>query len=155
MLQKVKMMIASLILGATLLACTPEQVAYFQTLTPEKQTEVQHTISLSAGVCADAPSQSNCNLAWIMALLDGYTINDFACLDYIIMHESGWMNVPNAAGGRAYGIPQALPGSKMASHGADWHDNPRTQIAWLLDYVDGRYGTACKAKSFKAARGWY
>jgi hypothetical protein len=55
----------------------------------------------------------------------------------------------------AYGIPQALPGSKMASFGADWRTNPATQIRWGLDYVNTRYGTPCQAWSFKRWHGWY
>jgi hypothetical protein len=78
----------------------------------------------------------------------------FSCLDNIFSRESGWRySAENASG--AYGIPQALPGSKMASAGADWMTNPTTQIKWGLGYIQGRYGDPCKAWSFWQANGFY
>ena len=66
----------------------------------------------------------------------------------------GWrVNAANSSG--AYGIPQALPGSKMASAGADWQTNPATQIAWGLGYIAGRYGTPCGAWDHSESNGWY
>ena len=63
-------------------------------------------------------------------------------------HESGWrVNATNPYTG-AYGIPQALPGSKMATVGPDWQTNPATQITWGLNYIQGRYGTPCNAWGF-------
>lgn len=61
----------------------------------------------------------------------------------------------NYEGSRAYGIPQSLPGNKMASHGADWKTNPVTQLRWMQDYVYGRYGTWEAAQVFHNANGWY
>jgi len=55
----------------------------------------------------------------------------------------------------AYGLPQALPGDKMASAGADWRDNPATQIRWMIGYVNGRYGGSCAALAHSYAYGWY
>nr|WP_210424473.1 hypothetical protein [Gephyromycinifex aptenodytis] len=55
----------------------------------------------------------------------------------------------------AYGIPQALPGPRMASHGKDWRTNPETQIRWGLDYIQKRYGNPCKAWSHSRATNWY
>lgn len=78
----------------------------------------------------------------------------FACLDHIVMHESHWRVDAGRLSG-AYGIPQALPGSKMASAGADWRTNPVTQVRWLLGYVHGRYGTACQAWAFWRDHHWY
>jgi hypothetical protein len=78
----------------------------------------------------------------------------FGCLDNIYTRESGWRyNAENASG--AYGIPQALPGSKMASAGADWQTNPATQIKWGLGYIKSMYGTPCGAWSFWQAHGYY
>jgi hypothetical protein len=78
----------------------------------------------------------------------------FGCLDNIWTRESGWRyNAENASG--AYGIPQALPGSKMASAGADWQTNPATQISWGLGYVKSTYGTPCNAWAFWQAHGYY
>lgn len=81
--------------------------------------------------------------------------DQFTCYDNIIMRESKWN--PSAANphSSAYGIPQSLPGSKMAEFGSDWRTNPATQIAWGLHYVDQRYGTPCQAWAFKHAHGWY
>jgi len=78
----------------------------------------------------------------------------FGCLNNIWTRESGWRyNAENASG--AYGIPQALPGSKMASSGADWQTNPATQINWGLGYIKSTYGTPCNAWAFWQAHGYY
>lgn len=73
---------------------------------------------------------------------------EYSCLAVLWDHESGWQwDAYNAASG-ATGIPQSLPGGKMAAFGADWRDNAATQIAWGLDYIRGRYGTPCQAWAF-------
>jgi hypothetical protein len=78
----------------------------------------------------------------------------YGCLNNIWSRESGWRyDAENASG--AYGIPQALPGSKMASAGPDWQTNPATQIKWGLGYIQGRYGDPCSAWSFWEGHGWY
>jgi hypothetical protein len=78
----------------------------------------------------------------------------FGCLNNIWTRESGWRyNAQNASG--AYGIPQALPGSKMASAGADWQTNPATQIKWGLGYIKSTYNTPCQAWAFWQANGYY
>lgn len=85
----------------------------------------------------------------------GYGDDQYSCYNYIIMRESMWkVNATNPSSG-AYGIPQALPGSKMASAGSDWRTNPATQILWSIGYMKDRYGSPCEAKTFKAANGWY
>ena len=95
------------------------------------------------------------SIAWNMMSSFGYDPNtQFSCLDSIWTRESGWRwNAANASG--AYGIPQALPGSKMASAWADWQTNPATQIKWGLGYIQSIYGTPCGAWSFWQAHGWY
>ncbi|MFG2131612.1 transglycosylase SLT domain-containing protein [Streptomyces sp. NPDC048751] len=73
----------------------------------------------------------------------------------IVQHESGWhINATNASSG-AYGLVQALPGSKMASAGSDWKTNAKTQIKWGLDYMKSRYGSPVGAWNFWQANGWY
>jgi hypothetical protein len=63
---------------------------------------------------------------------------------------------PNRAGSGAYGLPQALPGSKMASAGPDWASDPVTQLRWMMGYIDGpRYGTPCVALDHEYAHDWY
>jgi hypothetical protein len=85
----------------------------------------------------------------------GYGSSQFDCFNNIIMRESMWkVNATNPSSG-AYGIPQALPGSKMASEGSDWRTNPATQIIWGIKYMKDRYGSPCAAWSFKSSRGWY
>jgi Transglycosylase SLT domain len=85
----------------------------------------------------------------------GYSSGQFSCFNDIIMRESKWdINATNPSSG-AYGIPQALPGSKMASEGSDWRTNPATQIIWGIKYMKDRYGSPCAAWSFKSAHGWY
>jgi hypothetical protein len=80
--------------------------------------------------------------------------SQFGCLDNMWTRESGWRyNAYNASG--AYGIPQALPGSKMASSGADWQTNPATQINWGLGYIKSVYGTPCNAWAFWQSNGYY
>ncbi|HEX8510743.1 MAG TPA: hypothetical protein VF635_14745 [Propionibacteriaceae bacterium] len=85
----------------------------------------------------------------------GWGASEFSCYNKIIMRESVWDTFADNPTSSAYGIPQALPGSKMASAGSDWRDNPATQIKWGLGYVKSRYGTPCSAWSFKSSHGWY
>ena len=70
-------------------------------------------------------------------------------------HESGWRQNADNPGSSAYGIPQALPGRKMATAGADWQTNPATQIKWGLGYIKSIYGDPCKAWAFEEANGYY
>jgi len=84
----------------------------------------------------------------------GFSTNQYGCLNNIWSRESGWRyNAENASG--AYGIPQALPGSKMATAGPNWQTNPTTQIKWGLGYIKGRYGSPCQAWSAWQVQGWY
>nr|WP_041553567.1 ubiquitin-like domain-containing protein [Cellulomonas fimi] len=90
-----------------------------------------------------------------MAAARGWGDDQFACLLSLWNKESGWrVNAENRSSG-AYGIPQALPGSKMATAGADWQTNPATQISWGLGYIAARYGDPCGAWAHSQAKGWY
>ncbi len=90
-----------------------------------------------------------------LTLARGWSESEFACLDALFTRESGWrVNAANSSSG-AYGIPQALPGSKMATVGADWQTNPATQITWGLNYIAGRYGTPCGAWASFQVKNWY
>lgn len=85
---------------------------------------------------------------------------NWVCLDELWERESSWRTRkdPHRAVNRssgAYGIPQALPASKMASAGPDWRFNAQTQVRWGLDYIDKRYGSACKALEHHNKKGWY
>lgn len=78
----------------------------------------------------------------------------FQCFSNIVERESGWnVHAQNPSG--AYGLVQALPGSKMASAGPDWQNNAATQIKWGLGYMNDRYGSPCGAWSFWQANNWY
>lgn len=89
----------------------------------------------------------------------GWDDNQFACLVELWNHESGWNYTADNPTSDAYGIPQALPGEKMASEGADWATNPQTQIRWGLKYIKDRpdYGSPCAAWTLWQQRSphWY
>jgi len=85
----------------------------------------------------------------------GWGDDQFGCLVSLWSRESGWnMNSLNSDSGAA-GIPQALPGDKMAIAGADWQTNPATQIAWGLGYIASAYGTPCGAWDHSQSYNWY
>ncbi len=90
-----------------------------------------------------------------LAAARGWGADQFACLLPLWNRESHWSVTAQNGGSGAYGIPQALPGSKMASAGADWQTNPATQITWGLGYIAARYGTPCEAYSHSLSLGWY
>lgn len=116
------------------------------------------TESSSGGASADyvAPSAGSVKdtAASMAASQYGWGSDQFACLDSLWTKESGW-NPTAANPSGAYGIPQALPGSKMATAGADWATNPATQIAWGLSYISSVYGTPCAAWGHSQAVNWY
>jgi hypothetical protein len=85
----------------------------------------------------------------------GFGEDQFSCLDSIYSQESGWNVHADNPSSSAYGIPQALPGSKMSSAGPDWENDAATQIRWGLGYIKGRYGSPCSAWGFKQSNGWY
>lgn len=81
--------------------------------------------------------------------------DQWGCLEKLWMKESGWNERAMNRYSGAYGIPQSLPGHKMASAGNDWQTNAATQITWGLTYIKGRYGTPCGAWAHSQAKGWY
>ncbi|GGU77750.1 hypothetical protein GCM10010211_49610 [Streptomyces albospinus] len=81
--------------------------------------------------------------------------DQFQCFSHIVDHESGWNYRATNSSSGAYGLVQALPGSKMSSAGSDWQTNPATQIKWGLNYMNDRYGSPCGAWSFWQANSWY
>jgi hypothetical protein len=85
----------------------------------------------------------------------GFDSSQMSCLVPLWEGESGWRwNAENPSSG-AYGIPQSLPGDKMATVAADWRTNPVTQITWGLEYIKASYGSPCGAWGFKQGHGWY
>ncbi|ONI71817.1 hypothetical protein BWI15_16945 [Kribbella sp. ALI-6-A] len=90
-------------------------------------------------------------------LLDnhGWSESQFSCLDKLWTKESRWkVNADNPTSS-AYGIPQALPGRRMAAYGSDWRTNPVTQIKWGLDYIEDAHGSPCEAWAHSKAKNWY
>lgn len=84
----------------------------------------------------------------------GWAGSEFSCLVSLWNRESGW-NAHAANPSGAYGIPQALPGSKMAADGGDWQNSYQTQITWGLGYISGSYGSPCGAWAHSNAFNWY
>ncbi len=115
---------------------------------------LRQLISRGTKIIISNPSD-NVKLGEQMAASRGWTGEQWYCLYQLWQKESGWRtNAGNTSSG-AYGIPQALPGSKMASVGSDWLSNPATQITWGMGYISGRYSSPCAAWSTSQSRGWY
>lgn len=106
----------------------------------------------AAGVPDPGSAQA---IAREMLAARGWGDDQYNCLYSLWAKESGWNVYAHNVSSGAYGIPQALPGNKMATAGADWQTNPRTQITWGLGYIEGRYGTPCGAWAKSQASGWY
>ncbi|HET7016451.1 MAG TPA: lytic transglycosylase domain-containing protein [Streptosporangiaceae bacterium] len=102
-----------------------------------------------------APSGSPQQIAAAMLASFGWSSSEFGCLNELWVRESGWNPAATNPYSGAYGIPQALPGAKMASAGADWETNPATQIRWGLGYIKATYGSPCAAWSHETSYGWY
>ncbi|TDC67317.1 lytic transglycosylase domain-containing protein [Micromonospora sp. KC207] len=110
----------------------------------------------------DGPIPASCNeyggnrkIGCALMIDSGFGIDQFPCLDKLWTKESGWNPRAHNSSSGAHGIPQAVPGSKMASVGDDWETNPATQIKWGLGYIEGRYNTPCAAWSQSQSEGWY
>lgn len=82
-------------------------------------------------------------------------LDQWACIDRLWFLESNWNYLSGNKSSGAYGIPQALPADKMASEGADWRTNPKTQIRWGIRYIERRYGNPCGALDFWSSNNWY
>jgi hypothetical protein len=108
-------------------------------------------------VSAPAPDPGTAqSIAYNMLPSFGFSqSSQWGCLLNIWNRESGWNYQAENPYSGAYGIPQALPGSKMSSAGADWQTNPATQIKWGLGYIQSIYGTPCGAWNFELANGYY
>ncbi|BCY08026.1 lytic transglycosylase domain-containing protein [Actinoplanes sp. L3-i22] len=106
----------------------------------------------SGPVAFAGPIPSSCNefsgsraVGCALTLSAGFGLDQFACLNKLWNKESGWNYRAENRSSGAYGIPQSLPGNKMAAFGSDWKTNPATQIKWGLDYIKKRYDTPCGA----------
>lgn len=113
--------------------------------------EKQAAAALAA---ANTPEGAKATARQLMSSTYGWGGDQFSCLDSLWNKESGWnYQAYNPSG--ATGIPQALPGSKMASAGSDWQTNAATQVAWGLGYISSVYGTPCSAWGHSQAVNWY
>ncbi|HEX2774923.1 MAG TPA: lytic transglycosylase domain-containing protein [Micromonosporaceae bacterium] len=97
----------------------------------------------------------NRKIGCAILLQQGFGLDQMPCLDKLWTKESGWNHEASNPSSGAYGIPQALPGSKMGTVADDWRTNPATQIKWGLGYITDRYGTPCDAWAHSQATGWY
>jgi hypothetical protein len=125
----------------------------------EVATRQQQETSRS-GSRTDVPASCNAytgNRALGCALLleAGYGLDQMPCLDNLWTRESRWTTTSQNKTSGAYGIPQALPGDKMAAYGSDWQTNPVPQIKWGLNYIKSRYGDPCSAWAHSQSTGWY
>lgn len=118
----------------------------------EAQRRAEAVAALAA---ANTPEGAKATARQLAASQYGWGDGQFSCLESLWTKESGWNYQAYNAGSGAAGIPQSLPGSKMASAGADWQTNAATQIAWGLGYIAGSYGTPCAAWGHSQATGWY
>ncbi|MEU2899424.1 lytic transglycosylase domain-containing protein [Streptomyces sp. NPDC006967] len=123
----------------------------------KERAEAKAAASRSATRDASSfPVQSSYSVAEVQAMARQIVPADqFQCFSNIVERESSWNYTADNPTSDAYGLVQALPGSKMSSAGADWATNPATQIKWGLGYMDGRYGSPCGAWSFWQANHWY
>jgi hypothetical protein len=109
----------------------------------------------TAAAAVPAVSGSPRQIAQAMLGSFGWSSSQFSCLDPLWEHESRWSVTAANPGSGAFGIPQALPGSRMASAGPDWQTSAATQITWGLRYIRDTYGSPCAAWSHAQATGWY
>ncbi|WP_375386505.1 phospholipase [uncultured Microbacterium sp.] len=104
---------------------------------------------------ANTPDGARATARAMAASQYGWGDGEFSCLDSLWQKESGWNYQAYNGDGGATGIPQALPGSKMASFGSDWETNATTQVAWGLDYISRGYGSPCSAWGHSQSVNWY
>ncbi len=122
---------------------------------PAKQAALSVTDGPAATHTVDLAQGDPREIAQALMPRFGFSSDQFGCLDSLWTRESNWSVSAHNASSGAHGIPQALPGSKMASAGSDWEGNPVTQITWGLGYIRDRYGSPCGAWGHSESYGWY
>jgi hypothetical protein len=149
-------------------AASPAKVNADAVITAEQQAASNSSSNSSSDSSSDS-SSSGTSVVQVAApdpgtaeqigydMLPSFGFNQttqWSCLEQLWTRESGWRwDAENPDG--AYGIPQAFPGSKMASAGADWQTDPATQIKWGLEYISSTYGTPCGAWDEELSAGGY
>ena len=147
--------------GSYTTTVTREAVSVKEKPKPVIKPPTPSSTSSSSGGGGGAPAAGTPNpgsaqaIGYKMVHDRGWGVDQYNCLVSLWNRESGWNVYSYNANSGAYGIPQALPGSKMASVGPDWQTNPATQITWGLGYITGRYGTPCGAWNHSQSTGWY
>lgn len=121
----------------------------------EEEAEAAAVAAAEAQAAANTPEGAKNTARQLMASTYGWGDDQFGCLDSLWTKESGWNYQASNASSGAYGIPQSLPGSKMATVAADWQTNATTQVTWGLDYISRAYGTPCAAWGHSQAMNWY
>jgi hypothetical protein len=116
------------------------------------QAAASQTVIVKTGITTPANAKK---IAKGLVAKRGWSDHQYRCLVKLWKKESGWRVTAKNHSSGAYGIPQALPGKKMAKKGKDWRTGATTQIKWGLSYIKGRYGTPCKAWSHSKRTGWY
>ena len=117
-----------------------------------------NNIAVALETAAHGVGQPDGNKAYAQIFIQqeyGWGDEEFTCLSKLWKRESNWRHLARNRSSGAYGIAQALPGSKMSSIGEDWKTNPVTQIKWGAQYIEKRYDTPCKALDHSYSRGWY
>lgn len=134
------------------LVATDDYVSSIERITWKTTQVVTYGVAPAVGTPDPGTAQA---IAAAMVAERGWGSNEYDCLYALWAKESGWNVYAHNKRSGAYGIPQSLPGSKMASAGADWATNPTTQITWGLGYIAARYGTPCGAWAHSQRVGWY
>jgi hypothetical protein len=121
-----------------------------------------NTASRSSTRTADGPVPTSCStysgnraIGCTILVSSGFGLDQMPCLDKMWTKESNWRTTAENPSSKSYGIPQALPASKMAVFGSDYRTNPATQIKWGLDYIEKRYKSPCGAWDFWQGHNWY
>lgn len=146
MKRKVSIILISILAFIGLTACSPEDIAAWNSLRPVQQQQV---------ISALNPAGSHRELGKAMAMEAGYSEKEFNCLDNVINRESAWFIVANKGGSSAFGIPQAMLSVHKSVNNPVWKSSPTLQIQWLFQYAKDRYGSFCAAWDYKARVGWY
>lgn len=141
--------------AAELAAAEAERVRIEQERIAAEQARVAAEEAAAALAAGNTPEGAKATAAAMAASDFGWGADQFSCLESLWNRESGWNYEAYNASSGATGIPQSLPGSKMASAGDDWETNATTQIRWGLGYISSVYGTPCSAWGHSESVGWY
>ena len=121
----------------------------------EEIIEENSAYIIASNYTSDDTVQDYILYAWSYFYDYGWSEYDLECLVALWHRESNWNPLAHNSSSGAHGIPQSLPADKMATHGADYWDNPHTQINWGLDYIYNRYGNPANAWYHSESVGWY